>query len=261
MNWLNKLERKFGRFAIPNLTMYLLAGYVIGFAIVYLRQDLIGWLTLEPALILRGQVWRLISWVLIPPTTSLISLAFLVLLYYSLGSVLERSWGTFRYNVYIFSGILFTVIAAFILYGIIYAVFGVSVSLSSVGLISTNYITMSIFLAFAAMFPDMEVMLYYFITGGLATKVAIGASLLNFIIFFLSSRNTRHFSPKERARKAKFKEQTRPHMTYANGARHRCAVCGRTELTDPSLEFRFCSKCNGNFEYCQDHLFTHEHVK
>ena len=281
MNWLNKLERKFGRFAIPNLTMYLLAGYVIGFAIVYLRGDLLGWLTLEPALILRGQVWRLISWVLIPPTTSLISLAFLVLLYYSLGSVLERSWGTFRYNVYILSGILFTVIAVFILYGIIYAIYGVPVSLSHVGYISTNYITMSIFLAFAAMYPDMEVMLYfilpikmkwmalvyaamalyYFITGGLAEKVAIGASLLNFIIFFLSSRNTRHFSPKERARKAKFKEQTRPHMTYANGARHRCAVCGRTELTDPSLEFRFCSKCNGNFEYCQDHLFTHEHVK
>ena len=58
-----------------------------------------------------------------------------------------------------------------------------------------------------------------------------------------------------------FKQQTRPHMTYANGARHRCAVCGRTELDDPTLEFRFCSKCNGNYEYCQDHLFTHEHVK
>ena len=50
-------------------------------------------------------------------------------------------------------------------------------------------------------------------------------------------------------------------MTYAGGAMHRCAVCGKTELDDPGLEFRFCSKCNGNYEYCQEHLFTHEHAK
>ena len=85
LNWLDKLEKKLGRFAISNLTVYLLAGYVIGFAIYYLAPGLLGWLTLEPAYILRGQVWRIISWVLIPPTGSLISLLFLVLLYYSLG--------------------------------------------------------------------------------------------------------------------------------------------------------------------------------
>ena len=281
MNWLDKLERKMGRYAIPNLTVYLLAGYVIGFAVWMLMPDLLNWLTLEPALSLRGQVWRIISWVLIPPTSQPISLLFLVLLYYSLGTALERTWGTFRYNVYIFSGLLFTVLAVFILYAAFYFGVGVELPLSSVGLISTNYITMSIFLAFAAIYPEMEVYLYfilpikmkwmalvyvamavyYFITGGIATRVAIGASLLNFVIFFLSSRNMRRFSPKERARKAKFKRQSAPHMQYSNGAKHRCAVCGRTELDDPCLEFRFCSKCNGNYEYCQDHLFTHEHVK
>jgi len=102
---------------------------------------------------------------------------------------------------------------------------------------------------------------YYFIQGGIATRVAIAASLLNFVIFFLSSKNTRRFGPREQARKANFRKQSRPHMNYAGGARHRCAVCGRTELDDPNLEFRFCSKCRGNYEYCQDHLFTHEHVK
>ena len=281
MNWLDKLERKLGRYAIPNLTVYLLAGYVIGCGIIYLMPNLIGWLTLEPALILRGQIWRIISWVLIPPTTNPISLLFLVLLYYSLGTALERTWGTFRYNVYIFSGILFTVIAVFILYGVFFALYGTEVPLSSIGLVSTNYITMSIFLAFAAIYPDMEVLLYfvlpikmkwmalvyavmalyYFITGGIVSRVAIAASLLNFVIFSLSSRNMRRFGPREQARKAKFRKQSRPHMTYAGGARHRCAVCGRTELDDPNLEFRFCSKCKGNYEYCQDHLFTHEHVK
>ncbi len=281
MNWLDKLERKFGRYAISNLTVYLLAGYVIGEAIIYLMPDLLGWIVLEPALILRGQVWRIISWVLVPPTTRPISLLFLILLYYSLGTALERTWGAFRYNIYIFSGILFTVVAVFALYGILYAIYGMELPLSAVGLVSTNYITMSIFLAFAAIYPDMEVMLYfilpikmkwmalvyvvmalyYFITGGIVNRVAIAASLLNFVIFFLSSRNMRRFGPREQARKARFKRQSRPHMTYANGARHRCAVCGRTELDDPNLEFRFCSKCKGNYEYCQDHLFTHEHVK
>ena len=172
-------------------------------------------------------------------------------------------------------------IAVFILYGVFFALYGTEVPLSSIGLVSTNYITMSIFLAFAAIYPDMEVLLYfvlpikmkwmalvyavmalyYFITGGIVSRVAIAASLLNFVIFFLSSRNMRRFGPREQARKAKFRKQSRPHMTYAGGARHRCAVCGRTELDDPNLEFRFCSKCKGNYEYCQDHLFTHEHVK
>ncbi len=281
LNWLDKLERKLGRFAIPNLTVYLLVGYVIGFGIVNLMRDMVGYLTLEPALILRGQVWRLISWVLIPPTDNLISLVFLVLLYYSLGTALERTWGSFRYNVYIFSGLLFTVLAVFGLYAFYYFRYGVEVPLSAVGLIGTNYITMSIFLAFAVIYPDMEVMLYFilpikmkwmalvyvvlagydFINGGIGIRAAIGASLLNFVIFFLSTRNYKRFGPREQARKAKFKKQSRPHMTYTNGAHHRCAVCGRTELDDPCLEFRFCSKCNGNYEYCQDHLFTHEHVK
>ena len=281
MNWLDKLERKLGRFSIPNLTVYLLAGYVIGFAVVLLMPELLGWLTLEPALIVRGQVWRVISWVLIPPTTQPISLLFLVLLYYSLGTALERTWGTFRYNVYIFSGLFFTVLAVFIFYAVYYFGFGMEISLSSVGLISTNYITMSIFLAFAAIYPEMEVYLYfilpikmkwmalvyaamalyYFVSRGAVTRVAIGASLLNFVIFFLSTRNLKRYSPKERARKARFRQQSAPHMQYSNGAKHRCAVCGRTELDDPCLEFRFCSKCNGNYEYCQDHLFTHEHVK
>ena len=281
LNWLDKLERKLGRFAIPNLTVYLLVGYVIGFGIVNLMRDMVGYLTLEPALILRGQVWRLISWVLIPPTDNLISLVFLVLLYYSLGTALERTWGSFRYNVYIFSGLLFTVLAVFGLYVFYYFRYGVEVPLSAVGLIGTNYITMSIFLAFAVIYPDMEVMLYFilpikmkwmalvyvvlagydFINGGIGIRVAIGASLLNFVIFFLSTRNYKRFGPREQARKAKFKKQSSPHMTYTNGAHHRCAVCGRTELDDPCLEFRFCSKCNGNYEYCQDHLFTHEHVK
>lgn len=276
MNWLSKLERKFGRYAIPNLTMYLIGGYVIGYAIYYMAPSILNWLTLEPAYILRGQIWRLITWVLVPPSGNLITIIIMLLFYYSLGTSLERTWGAFRYNVYIFSGIIFTVLGAFVLY---FVLGGNVVGLG--GYFSTYYINMSIFLAFAASYPDMEILLYFvlpikikwmalvyaayilyaFVMGSMVTRVAIVASLLNFVVFFLSTRNMRQYSPKEKMRKRKFKQQSEPHMRYTGGAQHKCAVCGRTELDDPMLEFRFCSKCNGNYEYCQDHLFTHVHIK
>ena len=275
-NWLDKMERRFGRYAIRNLTMYLLAGYAIGYLLSFTMPQLLTYFTLEPAQILKGQVWRLLSWVIIPPNDNIIFVIFMMLLYYSLGNTLESYWGAFRYNVYIFSGILFTVIGAFIVNGLIGGITGFG------SLYSTYYINMSIFLACASIMPDYQLLLYGIIPikmkwlaildvvllavdavqGGLIIRIVIIASLLNFIIFFFCNRNLRGHSPKQAARKKKFQKQiSRPQNQYAGGAKHRCAVCGRTELDDPTLEFRYCSKCNGNYEYCQDHLFTHEHVK
>lgn len=275
-NWLDKMERRFGRYAIRNFTMYLLAGYAIGYLLSFTMPQLLTYFTLEPALILKGQVWRLLSWVIIPPNDNIIFVIFMMLLYYSLGNTLESYWGAFRYNVYIFSGILFTVIGAFIVNGLIGGITGFG------SLYSTYYINMSIFLACASIMPDYQLLLYGIIPvkmkwlaildvvllavdavqGGLIIRIVIIASLLNFIIFFFCNRNLRGHSPKQAARRKKFQKQiSRPQNQYAGGAKHRCAVCGRTELDDPTLEFRYCSKCNGNYEYCQDHLFTHEHVK
>lgn len=275
-NWLDKMERRFGRYAIRNLTMYLLAGYAIGYLLSFTMPQLLTYFTLEPELILKGQVWRLLSWVIIPPNDNIIFVIFMMLLYYSLGNTLESYWGAFRYNVYIFSGILFTVIGAFIVNGLIGGITGFG------SLYSTYYINMSIFLACASIMPDYQLLLYGIIPikmkwlaildvvllavdavqGGLIIRIVIIASLLNFIIFFFCNRNLRGHSPKQAARRKKFQKQiSRPQNQYAGGAKHRCAVCGRTELDDPTLEFRYCSKCNGNYEYCQDHLFTHEHVK
>ena len=275
-NWLDKMERRFGRYAIRNLTMYLLAGYAIGYLLSFTMPQLLTYFTLEPALILKGQVWRLLSWVIIPPNDNIIFVIFMMLLYYSLGNTLESYWGAFRYNVYIFSGILFTVIGAFIVNGLIGGITGFGC------LYRTYYINMSIFLACASIMPDYQLLLYGIIPikmkwlavldvvllavdavqGGLIIRIVIIASLLNFIIFFFCNRNLRGHSPKQAARRKKFQKQiSRPQNQYAGGAKHRCAVCGRTELDNPTLEFRYCSKCNGNYEYCQDHLFTHEHVK
>lgn len=276
MNWMNKLERKFGQYAIHNLTTGLLICYGVGFVISLFYPALLGYFTLEPGLILSGQIWRLFSWVIIPPTEQIIAFLFVLLLYSSLGKTLETIWGDFRYNVYIFSGILFTVLGAFIIYFLSGGMIGFG------SFFSTYYLNLSIFLACAAIMPDLELWLWgllpvkmkwfavldvlllgvSFIQGGLAVKISIIASLLNFLIFFLSNRNMQRFSPKQAVRRKKFQKQIkRPETVYPGGARHKCAVCGRTELDDPDLEFRYCSKCNGNYEYCQDHLFTHEHVK
>lgn len=279
MKIINKLERKFGRFGIPHLTNYILVCYVIGYLLSLTKTSLISYLYLEPGLILQGQIWRLITWVLVPPGMSNILFVLIMLMfYYSLGTTLERTWGTFRYTLYIFSGLIFTVIGAFLLYFIEggYVLFA--------GMFSTYYISMSILLAFAASYPDMRVLLYFVIPikmkwmafvyvamigydifnyvrmGVWQMAVPIVASLLNFIIFFLSTRDVQRYHPKEVKRRQEFKKAVNP-TKVTTITKHKCAVCGRTERDGENLEFRFCSKCNGNYEYCQDHLYTHEHVK
>lgn len=286
---LEKLEKKFGRYAINNLIIYLLIGYAIGYLLQFGQRftgvGYINYLTLEPYYILRGQVWRLISWVIIPPDTSVIWAVIMFMLYYQLGTTLERTWGAFRFNVYIFGGMLFTVLGAFI----VFAIYGGSIPAGYIGMTtSTYYINLSIFLAFSTCFPDMQVLLYfiipikmkwmsifylviigyevvkYLVAGAFFAAVPIIASLLNFFIFFMMTRNMSRFNPRDIHRRAEFKRAATPPRTqYRDGtpiARHKCAVCGRTELTNPELEFRFCSKCNGNYEYCSDHLFTHTHI-
>ena len=109
MKFIDKLERKFGRFGIPNLTIYMIVCYVIGYALMIVNPGILNWLSLEPAYILRGQVWRLVTWVLYPPSTSgVLWFAIAVLFfYYPIGTSLERTIGTFKYTLYILSGVIF----------------------------------------------------------------------------------------------------------------------------------------------------------
>lgn len=276
---LNKMERKIGRYAIPNLIVWLLAGYAIGFTLMYVAPEVLAYMTLEPYYILKGQIWRLITWVLMPPDSNVLFAVIMMLFYFQLGQSLERTWGTFRFNVYIFGGIIFTVIGAFLLYGIYYITSGVAVY-GMGAYFTTNYINMAIFLAFAVCYPEMQVLLYFIVPVKMkwlavvygvlivfsmiqtnwAGRVAILMSLLNFLVFYLSTRDFRRISPKEIQRRQAFKSQMRQSAPKAGVTKHKCAICGRTELDDPDLQFRFCSKCDGNYEYCQDHLFTHQHV-
>lgn len=284
--FLNNLERKVGRYAVRNLSLYIIIAYVIGYILQFTGS--LDFITLDPYYISKGQVWRVISWIFVPPASPSIFTIIMLYFYYSIGTALERTWGAFRYNLYIFSGIIFTVIGAAVLY-LISTANGLDPQaagyLVSQGF-STYYINLSIFLAFAATYPNVQVLLFFvipvkmkwlayidavilayqFVTTGTAGRIAIVMSLLNFLVFFLATRNYKSISPKEMYRKRAFRNATASSASSVRPGRsgpitkHKCAICGRTEKDGDDLEFRFCSKCNGNYEYCNEHLFTHKHV-
>jgi len=234
--------------------------------------------------ILHGEVWRIVTFLIQPQFNNILYAVIGIYFYYWIGSTLERSWGAFRFNLYYISGMLLNVLAVVV----IFLVTGNSEFLGM------QYINYAMFLAFAVLFPDVQILLFfiipikikyiayldaafiaisliqYFVAGNYFMCLAILLALGNFIFFFMTSRNYKRFSPGEVKRKRNFKSQVRSgkqgnNVVDFNGrkkiTRHKCAVCGRTELDDENLEFRFCSKCDGNYEYCMDHLFTHEHVK
>lgn len=286
MDFLTKLERKFGKYAIPNLTLILISGFILGYLIEIFMPEGLQLLAMNPEKILHGQIYRLVTWVVIPPSSASILVIITLFFYFSIGRTLENSWGDFRYTVYILSGIIFTDIGMMGTYLIMHLM-GQSQLLDmyyQAGLYgaSTYYLCMSMFLAYAFMFPDMQVLLYFIIpikvkwlgyldiayllvmilqygymqyyTG----MVTVIMSVLNFILFYFMSKGKTKMTPAQRKRKRKYKQQVRQSQILT---RHKCAICGQTELDNPNLEFRYCSRCKGNYEYCQNHLFTHEHKR
>ena len=287
-------ERKFGKYAIKNLSLVLIICYAFGYLFEWIYPDFLHFLYLNPyKIIFRGQIWRLVTWLVVPPSGFDFFTLLMLYFYYSIGTTLERTWGTYRYNVYIFSGALFTILGAFLLLGYtmlfqtdVFTALGEDYFTIVSGMFSTYYVNMSIFLAFAATFPNMQVLLFFilpikvkvlgivygailiyqFIVGygtnlavlNVANRFVIAASLMNFIVFFLTSRGKIRMTPKQVKRSQEFRREIKKSVKIT---RHKCAICGRTEETNPELEFRFCSKCDGTYEYCQDHLFTHTHVK
>ena len=188
-NWLDRLERRYGRYKIPDLMLYITSTMLV----LYLFQNVLGlfpvnqWLSLVPSLVLRGQVWRLITFVFLPPSSSILTVLLMLYFYYFIGSALESHWGSFRFNVYYLCGVLGTIVAAMI-----------------TGYATNNYLNMSLFLAFAALFPEEEVLLFFVIPmkvkylayldlgyfaigllfGSWSMRAAAVASLINFFLFF-----------------------------------------------------------------------------
>ncbi len=280
MNIISKIERKFGKYSIRNLTLYLIIGYAIGYLLYMFRPEILLMLTLDPAMVMKGQVWRLVTWIITPPTWGVdIFTIIMLFFYYSIGSLLERTIGTFLYNVYMFSSMLFTMVGMMLAHIFCTYIIHYDYALSGGYLVyaSTYYILLSIFLAIAVCYPDMSVLyamiipikmkylsiiyiliiVYYFINESFMGRVNIVMSLVSFVIFYLSTKNIRRFSPKQMKRRRNYNKQVK--AARQQNVSHRCVICGRTDKDYPDLQFRYCSKCTGNKEYCQDHLFTHTH--
>lgn len=306
--FLNKMERKYGKHAVPRLTTIMIALIAAGYMLQAVAPSVMNYLALDPYRILHGQIWRLVTWVIIPPEAFSIFTIIMLFFYFSIGMSLERAWGDFRYNVYIFGGLLISIAAAFLTYIVFMILFPGSEVLTGQAIgafFSTYYICMSILLAYAATFPDAVVLLMFVIpvkmkyfgiiygafmaydavnyiravrSGGvlyIIPVIAMLASVLNFVLFFMTLRNRVHLTAEQKKRQKKFRRQIleADSRNQANtrinengekvvdiGARHRCEICGRTDVSNPELEFRYCSKCAGAHEYCMEHLYTHVHI-
>lgn len=293
---MSNFERKFGKYAVSNLSMKLVILYIIGYVLYFVQPSVFSLLTLDVTALLNGQFWRILSWLLVPPDagSNYFFVAIMLYFYYSIGRMLENVWGDYKYNVYIFLGILLTILSAFawVVYLRVMGASGIvlaQLTKSGAAFFSTYYINMSIFLAFALTFPESQVYLFFVLpikvkylgwidvgflllslfTGNSAERFVIAAALINVLLLFLRSRNWMAYSPGQVRRRQQFKravaEGRRRHMNAphqgSSGTLHRCAICGRTEKDGEELEFRYCSRCEGGLEYCQDHLFTHMHVK
>ena len=271
------------RFGIPNLMRVIVIGNVAVYVLMLLTQandaNALSFLTFNLNVLLHGEVWRLVTFVFVPAYSSPFALLISLYFYYWIGSTLERQWGTAKFNLYYISGALLTILGV-----VLASLITGNPYLTAAG---TGYVNLSMFFAFAFLFPDTTVLLFFilpvkmkwlaYLDGALfAFDIikAIGAhnwagvvlpivALLNFAVFiwpevhylkerakYQNSRKTVQF------RQA---QQQQAKQAQQQGYRHKCAVCGRTDTDYPDLQFRYCSKCVGYHCFCQDHIFNHVH--
>jgi len=268
------------RFGIPNLMLFI----VIGNAVVYLfsKMDTTGlflyYLSFIPSKIAAGEVWRLLTFVLIPEGGNLIFVALFLYFYYFIGNTLENTWGSGKFTIYYFFGIILNIIFGFIVWGITGA------SSLAIG-IGAEYINLSMFFAFATLYPDTRVLLFFFIPIKIKWLALVDAlyflyiflvtsfpmnflpliAMLNYFIFcgedlartlrpmkYRMSKQNMNFRAK--VKKEEKESSSRPYT-------RKCSVCGRTDAEYPHLEFRYCSRCEGYHCFCEEHINNHVHFK
>ncbi len=288
---MKNLRRRFERFCfqnrdkgVPNLMLYI----SLGCGLVYLITQITGnpilynLLVFDRNAILHGQIWRLISYPLTFYNNNVLLMGLMLFCYYSLGRSMETIWGTCRFNLFYLTGI--------VMMDVYCLLFG--------GQADVTYLNLSLFLSYATMFPnagfllffiipvkawifalvDLALVVYGLIVYPFPYNLFSVISLANYFLFFgkdvlnvipLSwrikfNRVFRKGAAPQQPKVVPFAkievkkvpvQQAKPSYT------HRCTVCGRTDVSHPQLEFRYCSKCNGYFCYCEDHISNHTHVE
>jgi hypothetical protein len=258
MNFLDKLERKLGPFSIPHLTEILIVGQVTMWVCAQAGWLDLNSLVLIPKLVLEGEYRRLATFLFIPPTAHPIFILFAWLIFYSMGKALESHWGEFHYNLFIFVGYAATVGVSF---------------LNPYQIVANTFIAASIFLAFAFLYPDFVIHIFFvlpvkmkwiaaltlasyavsFIFGSLASRLSILASVANLTLFFGADLFARVLSLGRKATR-EIKETVKETHPF-----HQCSICGKTDRTHPQEEFRYCSRCESSLGYCSEHIRKHEH--
>lgn len=273
-------------FGIPNLMTFIIGGNVIVYLMdMFSNGTFSGVLSFIPAYILKGEVWRLLSFIFVPENSGgVIFFAVMLYFYYFIGTALERHWGTARFNVFYFTGVLATIIVGLII-GAAGGGLGSYIWVSA----TMYYVNLSLFFAFATLYPDMQVLLFFVLPVkikwlayldlavfimDIIQNVAAGAYLhallpvfafANYLLFFGDDlisgarRNTRQVKHQTSRQTINFKKAVKE-TQQSRGYLHKCCVCGRTDTDYPDLEFRYCSRCAGYRCYCMDHINNHVHV-
>lgn len=295
MKFLERLEKKIGWLAIPNLIVYILTGNMMVIVMqAFAGFDLTPTLAFDWELIMQGQIWRLLSFIFIPPATltgsamSILIVVLVFMFYLSIGRKTEAAMGSFAFTAYYFFGVFCVIIT-----GILFRI-----------PLTGAYINSTLFLAYAYFYPNDEILLFFILpvkvkylaylsgfalfiqllVGSWINKLLLISGILNFLLFIAPSlvmdivdrirHKKRRMDYRKKAEQrwgvepkvytnpfASTNYQTKPYSAKPKSdARHCCEVCGRTEISNPELEFRYCSKCGGLHEYCMEHLKEHPHI-
>ncbi|MGN1003747.1 MAG: rhomboid family intramembrane serine protease [Oscillospiraceae bacterium] len=267
---LDRFCRKHPRFGIPRLMNYIVIGsalvYLLDLFSAYAFSDLICF---SVSKILHGQIWRLVTFVFVPlsyqPFTLILSLYF----YWMIGTTLEREWGSARFTIFYLIGVVLNALLGFV-----------------TGYATMSYVNLSMFFAFATLYPDARFLLFfiipvkakwmawidaaffalsvlnYLVHGRFLMALIPIIAILNYLLFFSSdiARLFRRFKHKADPQTINFKKAQKK-ARETKGYIHKCAVCGITDADDPNMEFRYCSKCNGYYCYCMNHINNHVHIE
>ena len=269
-------------FGISNLILYVMGGNILVWLLTMMDTSGLLLFTLAfdaQAIFLRGEVWRLITFIFLPYGNSVASMIFQMYCYYFFAKTLETAWGKGKLTIFYFSGMLLH-----ILFGTCIWLFGNPIAMLSM-FMTAFYLNFSLFLVFATLYPDTTIMLflviplkarwlaiaellyflYIMLTGILPFNLLPLVAILNYLLFcgawiphFIGIKSvplrkrTREF--KTAANKINFQQR-------AQGYTRKCEVCGRTDTKYPDLEFRFCSKCNGFHCFCIEHINNHVHFE
>ena len=265
----DRLRRISEHCAVPGLIRYVVLFNALVFILHLLAPGYLSVLELNPALVLRGEIWRLITWIFIPETLSPFWIFFSLLFLLYLGDGLETAMGAASLTSFYLCGILLCTLVSF--------AFGLSGQGISIGRANT-FLNLSLLLAYATVYPDFKVLVFFILPVRIAwlalfsafimilsalgqpliVAATLGAAFLNYLLFFHAELRSHLGILKNGAAKfsglpsqRKPRGQTQGQKSQPIETLHRCEACGNTESSHPDIDFRVTA--DGR-EFCREHL-------